>query len=191
MGRRPCRLPLLHLPSPVSALQQRWSEGWNRLCIPRRSHCVVLGKCSLVDGIPVQLGQTTGPLRTLRHLPRTDISHPHRNVAWRDSRNRALGKTLAIIGWLLFAPPATPLWPLVALTFALTLASLYAMGMALSSLYLVYGREADSVNEALHEPVSFLSGVYFPSSLAFPAALQAIVLILPLAVVIDALQRTF
>ncbi len=91
MGRRQCRLPLLHLPSPVSALQQRWSEGWNRLCIPRRSHGVVLGKCSLVDGIPVQLGQTTGPLRTLRHLPRTDISHPHRNVAWRDSRNRALG----------------------------------------------------------------------------------------------------
>ncbi len=73
--------------------------------------------------------------------------------------------TLAVIGWLLFAPPANPLWPLVALTFALTLASLYAMGMALSSLYLVYGREADSVNEALHEPVSFLSGVYFPSSL--------------------------
>src|SRR5438093_7528874 len=98
--------------------------------------------------------------------------------------------TLAIIGWLLFAPPATPLWPLVALTFALTLASLYAMGMALSSLYLVYGREADSVNEALHEPVSFLSGVYFPSSLAFPAALQAVVLIIPLAVGMDALQRT-
>src|SRR6266704_2857944 len=88
--------------------------------------------------------------------------------------------TLAIIGWLLFAPPATPLWPLVALTFALTLASLYAMGMALSSLYLVYGREA----------VSFLSGVYFPSSLAFPAALQAVVLIIPLAVGMDALQRT-
>src|SRR2546430_5447949 len=72
----------------------------------------------------------------------------------------------------------------------LTLASLYAMGMALSSLYLVYGREADSVNEALHEPVSFLSGVYFPSSLAFPAALQAVVLIIPLAVGMDALQRT-
>src|SRR5437667_6097944 len=98
--------------------------------------------------------------------------------------------TLAIIGFLLFAPPATPLWPLVALTFALTLASLYAMGMALSSLYLVYGREADSVNEALHEPVSFLSGVYFPASLAFPAVLQAIALVIPLAVGMDALQRT-
>src|SRR5207245_8887763 len=62
--------------------------------------------------------------------------------------------TLAIIGWLLFAPPATPLWPLVALTFALTLASFYAMGMALSSLHLEYGREADSVDEAVPEHVS-------------------------------------
>lgn len=97
---------------------------------------------------------------------------------------------LAILGWLLFAPPANPLWPLVALTFALTLASLYAMGMALSSLYLVYGREADSVNEALHEPVSFLSGVYFPTNLAFPAVVQAAALIIPLAVGMDALQRT-
>src|SRR5207249_8586907 len=61
------------------------------VCISRWSHGVVLGKCSLVNGIPVQLGQTTGPLRTLRHLPRTDIGHPHRNVAWRNSRNRALG----------------------------------------------------------------------------------------------------
>ena len=97
---------------------------------------------------------------------------------------------LAIVGWLLFAPPANPLWPLVALTFALTLASLYAMGMALSSLYLVYGREADSVNEALHEPVSFLSGVYFPTNLAFPAIVQAVALFIPLAVGMDALQRT-
>ena len=97
---------------------------------------------------------------------------------------------VAILGWVLFAPPANPLWPLVALTFALTLASLYAMGMALSSLYLVYGREADSVNEALHEPVSFLSGVYFPSSSVFPSGVQAVLLLIPLAVGMDALRAT-
>src|SRR3989442_755668 len=34
-----------------------------------------------------------------------------------------------------------PFWPAVVLVFSLTLASLYAMGMALSSLYLAYGRE--------------------------------------------------
>src|SRR5438128_157631 len=101
--------------------------------------------------------------------------------------------TLAIIGWLLFAPPATPLWPLVALTFALTLASLYAMGMALSSLYLVYGREADSVNEALHEPVSLISGVYFPSVggiSPFPFAAQVGASIIPLTIGMDALRQT-
>src|SRR5438874_4603217 len=101
--------------------------------------------------------------------------------------------TLAIIGWLLFAPPATPLWPLVALTFALTLASLYAMGKALSSLYLAYGREADSVNEALHEPVSLLSGVYFPSTggfSPFPLAVQAGASLIPLTLGMDALRRT-
>src|SRR6266571_5000736 len=97
---------------------------------------------------------------------------------------------VALIGWALFNPAISPAWPAVLVVFTLTLASLYAMGMALSSLYLVYGREADSINEALHEPVSFLSGVYFPASLAFPAALQAVVLIIPLAVGMDALQRT-
>src|SRR5438874_10983078 len=100
--------------------------------------------------------------------------------------------TLAIIGWLLFAPPATPLWPLVALTFALTLASLYAMGMALSSLYFAYGREADSVNEALHEPVSLISGVYFPSVRAispFPFATQAAASPVPLTTGIDAVLQ--
>src|SRR5438876_482859 len=77
-----------------------------------------------------------------------------------------------------------PLWVAVNVGFP------FFTSLALSPLYLVYGREADSVNEALHEPVSFLSGVYFPSSLAFPAALQAVVLIIPLAVGMDALQRT-
>ncbi|HZY94679.1 MAG TPA: ABC transporter permease [Candidatus Bathyarchaeia archaeon] len=99
---------------------------------------------------------------------------------------------VAILGWIIFAPPANPLWPAVALIFSLTLTSLYAMGMALSSLYLVYGREADSVNEALHEPVSFLSGVYFDPA-RFPAgatALQAVALLIPLGVGMDALRKT-
>jgi ABC-2 type transport system permease protein len=97
---------------------------------------------------------------------------------------------VAVLGWVFFAPPASPYWPAVIVVFALTLASLYAMGMALSSLYLVYGREADSVNEALHEPVSFLSGVYFPTSIAFPSALQAVALLIPLGLGMDALRRS-
>ncbi len=98
---------------------------------------------------------------------------------------------VAVIGWLLFAPPINPSWPAVILVFSLTLASLYAMGMALSSLYLAYGREAESVNEALHEPVSLLSGVYFPGGVSpFPFALQVVASLIPLSVGMDALKRT-
>jgi ABC-2 type transport system permease protein len=97
---------------------------------------------------------------------------------------------VAVLGSLLFGVRGDPVWPAVGLVFALTLASLYAMGMALSSLYLVYGREADSVNEALHEPVSFLSGVYFPTNFPAFSAIQAVALLIPLGVGMDALRKT-
>ncbi len=100
---------------------------------------------------------------------------------------------VALLGWVIFAPPINPFWPAVVLVFSLTLASLYAMGMALSSLYLAYGREADSVNEALHEPVSLISGVYFPSVGAispFPFAIQAAASLVPLTIGMDALRQS-
>src|SRR6266849_11182936 len=100
---------------------------------------------------------------------------------------------VAVLGWLIFHPPVNAIWPAVISVFALTLASLYAMGMALSSLYLAYGREADSVNEALHEPVSLISGVYFPSTggfSPFPLAVQAGASLIPLTLGMDALRRT-
>ncbi len=100
---------------------------------------------------------------------------------------------VAVLGWALFAPPINPSWPAVVLTFMLTLASLYAMGMALSSLYLAYGREAESLNEAVHEPVSLLSGVYFPSIggiSPFPFAVQVVASIIPLTIGMDALRRS-
>lgn len=100
---------------------------------------------------------------------------------------------VALLGWILFTPPFNPSWPAVILTFALTLGSLYAMGMALSSLYLSYGREAESLNEALHEPVSLLSGIYFPSiggASRFPLAVQALASLIPLTIGMDALRRS-
>src|SRR6266702_1658572 len=100
---------------------------------------------------------------------------------------------VAVLGWVLFKPPISASWPAVISVFALTLASLYAMGMALSSLDLAYGREADSVNEALHEPVSLISGVYFPSTggfSPFPLAVQAGASLIPLTLGMDALRRT-
>ncbi|HZY47484.1 MAG TPA: ABC transporter permease [Candidatus Bathyarchaeia archaeon] len=100
---------------------------------------------------------------------------------------------VALFGWVIFSPSIHPSWPAVVLIFTLTLASLYAMGMALSALYLAYGREADSVNEALHEPVSLISGVYFPSVggiSPFPFAVQAAASAIPLTIGMDALRQS-
>jgi ABC-2 type transport system permease protein len=96
-------------------------------------------------------------------------------------------------GWALFHPVVAASWPAVALTFALTLASLYALGMTLSSLYLVYGREAESMNNVLQEPVSMLSGLYFPSIGSFspfPFALQVVASLIPLTIGMDALRKS-
>ena len=46
--------------------------------------------------------------------------------------------------------------------FILTMAALYGLGMLLSSLFLLWGREAWQVSNTLQEPVYFLSGFYFP-----------------------------
>ena len=100
---------------------------------------------------------------------------------------------VVVLGWALFHPAVNASWGGVALTFGLTLASLYAMGMALSSLYLTYGREAESMNEVLQEPVSMLSGLYFPvlgGSSPFPLALQAVASLIPLTIGMDALRKT-
>ncbi|MGQ0602105.1 MAG: ABC transporter permease [Anaerolineales bacterium] len=46
--------------------------------------------------------------------------------------------------------------------FVLTMAALYGLGMLLSSLFLLWGREAWQVANVLQEPVYFISGFYFP-----------------------------
>jgi len=100
---------------------------------------------------------------------------------------------VTVIGWSLFHPPLAASWTAVVLTFALTLASLYALGMTLSSLYLAYGRAAESLNEVLQEPVSMLSGIYFPSIGSFspfPFALQVIASLIPLTIGMDALRKS-
>ncbi len=50
----------------------------------------------------------------------------------------------------------------VLLIFFLTLIALYALGMLLASLFMLYGREAYHTAQLLQEPVQFLSGFYFP-----------------------------
>ncbi len=100
---------------------------------------------------------------------------------------------VTLIGWTLFHPVVFASWPAVILTFFLTLASLYALGMMLSSLYLVFGREAESINNVLQEPVSMLSGLYFPSLGSFspfPFALQVVASLIPLTIGMDALRKS-
>jgi len=72
--------------------------------------------------------------------------------------------------------------------FLLTMVALYALGMTLSSLFLLYGREAWHTANALQEPVYFLSGLYFPirSLGAFGAVAAGV---LPLTLGTDALRQ--
>ena len=100
---------------------------------------------------------------------------------------------VTIIGWVFFPTPVNPSWVVVLLTFMLTLASLYALGMLLSSLYLAYGREAESLNNAIGEPINLLSGLYFPSIGAgspFPFAVQIVASLIPLTIGMDALRKS-
>jgi ABC-2 type transport system permease protein len=74
------------------------------------------------------------------------------------------------------------------LVFTVTMAALYALGMTLASLFLLYGREAWHVCNALQEPVFFLSGLYFPiRALGSLGSLAAG--IVPLGLGVDAMRQ--
>jgi ABC-2 type transport system permease protein len=74
------------------------------------------------------------------------------------------------------------------LVFAVTMTALYALGMTLASLFLLYGREAWHVCNALQEPVFFLSGLYFPiRALGSFGALAAG--LVPLGLGVDAMRQ--
>lgn len=79
--------------------------------------------------------------------------------------------------------------PLAILIFSLTLVALYGLGMGLSGLHIVYGRMGVRINEALDEPIMFLSGQYYPLS-AFPLLLQYLAGLIPLAVGLDGVRRS-
>jgi len=93
------------------------------------------------------------------------------------------------IGLWVFHVQVAPFSPWVlAGVFLLTMVALYALGMTLSSLFLLYGREAWHTANALQEPVTFLSGLYFPvRTLGSVGAVVAGVV--PLALGTDALRQ--
>ncbi|HEU4672806.1 MAG TPA: ABC transporter permease [Candidatus Limnocylindrales bacterium] len=79
-------------------------------------------------------------------------------------------------------------WALLLAVFVLTLAALYGLGMILASLFLMWGREAWQLTQALMEPVYFVSGLNFPVvRLGLLGALA--VATIPLAVGLDAMRQ--
>jgi ABC-2 type transport system permease protein len=70
---------------------------------------------------------------------------------------------IAILGtWFFGVRMDGSQWALAALVFLVALVALYGLGMLLSSLFLMWGREAWQLSLALMEPVFFLTGMNFP-----------------------------
>jgi ABC-2 type transport system permease protein len=76
----------------------------------------------------------------------------------------------------------------LALVFVASMGALYALGMTLSSLFLLYGREAWHLSNAMLEPVYFLSGLYFPLR-ALGAVGAVAAALLPLGLGVDAMRQ--
>lgn len=97
-----------------------------------------------------------------------------------------IGVALGVFVFHIEVAPFSP-WLLVGV-FLVTMSALYALGMTLSSLFLLYGREAWHTCNALQEPVYFLSGLYFPIRSIGPLGYVAAG-ILPLTLGVDALRQ--
>ncbi len=100
---------------------------------------------------------------------------------------------IAVIGSLLFSVQFDGgQWGLVLLVFLVSMMALYGLGMLLSSVFLMWGREAWQVSMALQEPVFFLSGMNFPLQRLFttlPGALTFVSAIVPVSFGLDAMRQ--
>ncbi len=76
----------------------------------------------------------------------------------------------------------------LALTFILTMAALYGLGMMFASLFLLFGREAWHLSNLFQEPIYLLSGFYFPVKALGPWVAAAASLI-PLTLGLDAMRQ--
>jgi ABC-2 type transport system permease protein len=93
------------------------------------------------------------------------------------------------IGFLIFHVQLAAFHPgALLLVFLVTMAALYALGMTFASLFLLFGREAWHIANALQEPVYFVSGLYFPIRALGPVAAVAAGLV-PLTLGVDALRQ--
>ena len=101
--------------------------------------------------------------------------------------------TIAIVGTLIFGVTLNGnQWGFALLVFLVTMVALYGLGMVLSSIFLMWGREGWQLALALTEPVNFLSGMNFPLSRLFstiPGVLTIFSAIIPVSFGLDALRQ--
>src|SRR6266705_701233 len=90
LGSGQYRVSFFHIILANNGVQSLRAKLIHGIRYPWWSYDLLLGERSMVDGEPVQLGQTSGTLRNLHHLPRTDLSDTSRHVPRGDSRDRAL-----------------------------------------------------------------------------------------------------
>ncbi len=72
--------------------------------------------------------------------------------------------------------------------FLLTLAAVYSLGMILSSLFLLWGREAWYTATLFQEPIHLLSGFYFPVR-ALGAVTAGLASLLPITLGLDGIRQ--
>ena len=101
--------------------------------------------------------------------------------------------TIAVAGTLLFGVQFDgSQWGLAALVFGVTMFALYGLGMLLSSVFLMWGRQAWQLAQAFTEPVFFLTGTNFPLSKLFgtiPGLLTFFAGAVPMSFGLDALRQ--
>lgn len=100
---------------------------------------------------------------------------------------RALGTLF--LGLVIFRLPIVVKNPLmVIILFILSLSALYGLGMLMSSIFLVWGREAWHLSNLFQEPIYLLSGFYFPvKSLGYTLALIAS--FIPVTLALDGMRQ--
>jgi ABC-2 type transport system permease protein len=101
--------------------------------------------------------------------------------------------TIAVVGTLIFGVTFDgSQWGFALLVFLVTMVALYGLGMMLSSLFLIWGREGWQLALSLTEPVNFLSGMNFPLGKLFtsiPGVLTIFSAIIPVSFGLDALRQ--
>jgi ABC-2 type transport system permease protein len=96
---------------------------------------------------------------------------------------------IVIAGALLYGAAYAIADPLLfGATLLASIAAMYSLGICLSSIFLISGREADHLGGLLNEPMQLLGGVYAPVRNLGAAGLFAVG-ILPLAPAMDALRQ--